>query len=131
MPGILHALRRTAFYYGGRVDMISPWYVRTIILPEDIFEKIQEIGIAFFTLEYARQCRSRILSDAPIKGRSLYLSTRNWRRRGSSDLVTDPYSEGELLDRIQGKRMRPAAVDMGLLVDGKGRREALLANAGQ
>lgn len=25
--GIMHSLRRTAFYYGSRVNMISPWYV--------------------------------------------------------------------------------------------------------
>jgi NAD(P)-dependent dehydrogenase (short-subunit alcohol dehydrogenase family) len=25
MRGIMHALRRTAFYYGSRVNMISPW----------------------------------------------------------------------------------------------------------
>lgn len=26
MRGIMHSLRRTAFYYGSRVNMISPWY---------------------------------------------------------------------------------------------------------
>lgn len=25
--GIMHSLRRTAFYYGSRVNVISPWYV--------------------------------------------------------------------------------------------------------
>lgn len=27
MRGIMHSLRRTAFYYGSRVNVISPWYV--------------------------------------------------------------------------------------------------------
>ena len=27
MRGVMHSLRRTAFWYGSRVNMISPWYV--------------------------------------------------------------------------------------------------------
>jgi NAD(P)-dependent dehydrogenase (short-subunit alcohol dehydrogenase family) len=28
--GIMHSMRRTAFYHGGRVNMISPWYYYTL-----------------------------------------------------------------------------------------------------
>lgn len=29
--GIMHSLRRTAHFYGSRVNMISPWYVTTMV----------------------------------------------------------------------------------------------------
>jgi NAD(P)-dependent dehydrogenase (short-subunit alcohol dehydrogenase family) len=32
MRGVMHSLRRTAYYYGSRVNVISPWYrLRTVV----------------------------------------------------------------------------------------------------
>jgi NAD(P)-dependent dehydrogenase (short-subunit alcohol dehydrogenase family) len=121
LRGVMHALRRTAFYYGSRVNMISPWYVRTNILPEETVEKTQEVGIEFATLEDAGQCLLRILSDESINGRSLFLSPRKWAKRGYLDLDTDSYLEEGVLGEIQGEQIRPAAVESGLFVDEKGR----------
>ncbi|KAF3042460.1 hypothetical protein E8E12_009767 [Didymella heteroderae] len=121
MRGIMHALRRTAFYYGSRVNMISPWYVKTSILPEETFQKTQEMGVEFATLEDAGKCLLRILSDESINGRSLFLSPRKWAKKGYVDLDTDPFLEEGLLGEIQNEQIRPAAIELGLFVDEKGR----------
>ena len=121
MRGVMHALRRTAFYYGSRVNIISPWYVKTDILPEETFQKTQEIGIEFATVEDAGRCLLRILSDQSINGRSLFLSPRKWAKKGYVDLDTDPYIEEGLLGEIQREQIRPAAVELGLFVHEKGR----------
>lgn len=39
--GIMHALRRVAFYYGSRVNVIAPWYVQTIMLPKETFDAVR------------------------------------------------------------------------------------------
>lgn len=49
--GIMHLLRRTAHYYGSRVDVISPWYVRTNILSEEAFRNVASVGVEFATAE--------------------------------------------------------------------------------
>lgn len=121
MRGILHALRRTAFYYGSRVNVISPWYVKTNILPAATFEKTQEQGIEFATLQDAGQCLLRILSDRSINGRSLFLSPRKWAKNGYLDLDTDGYFDKGLLGEIQREQIRPAAVELGLFVEEEGR----------
>ncbi|KAJ4993881.1 AdhA [Stagonosporopsis vannaccii] len=121
MRGMMHALRRTAFYYGSRVNVISPWFVKTNILPEETFEKTLEMGVEFATVEDAGQCLLRILSDREVNGRSLFLAPRKWAKRGYLDLDSDPFLEEGLLGEIQREQIRPAAVELGLFVDEKGR----------
>lgn len=36
MRGIIHSMRRTTHFYGSRINMISPWYVRAKILSEQL-----------------------------------------------------------------------------------------------
>lgn len=121
MRGMMHSLRRTAHFYGSRVNVISPWYVRTNILPEETFENTRKMGIEFATVEDAGQCLLRILSDRSINGRSLFLAPRKWAENGYLDLDTDPYLDEGLLAEIQGEQIRPAAVELGLFVEEKGR----------
>ncbi|KAF5717819.1 hypothetical protein FMUND_5550 [Fusarium mundagurra] len=56
--GIMHALRRTAFYYGSRVNVISPWYIRTGILSKDQFDQVEKSGVEFATAEDAGESQS-------------------------------------------------------------------------
>lgn len=121
MRGVMHALRRTAFYYGSRVNVISPWYVKTNILPAETFEKTREMGVEFATVEDAGQCLLGILSDREVNGRSLFVAPRKWARNGYVDLDTDLFLEEGLLGEIQREQIRPAAVELGLFVDEKGR----------
>lgn len=113
MRGIMHSLRRTAFYYGSRVNMISPWYVKTQILPEAAFQHVKDTGVEFATPEDAGQALLRILSDRSINGRSLFLSPRKWAPKGYLDLDIDDY-HNELLQEIQADQLKGAPVEEGL-----------------
>lgn len=61
MRGIMHSLRRTAHHYGSRVNVISPWYVRTNILSEEAFQHVSDVGVQFAEREDAGKCLLRIL----------------------------------------------------------------------
>lgn len=112
--GIMHALRRTAFYYGSRVNVISPWYVRTSILPKELFDKVEAAGVEFATVEDAGQCLLRLLSDPTANGRSLFLSPRKWAPRGYLDLDHEDYSGNELIQEIQAQQIIDSPVEAGL-----------------
>ncbi|KAF5603295.1 15-hydroxyprostaglandin dehydrogenase [Fusarium pseudocircinatum] len=111
--GIMHALRRTAFYYGSRVNVIAPWYIRTGILTRDQFDRVEKSGVEFATAEDAGECALRILSDPNINGRTLFVCARKWAPRGYMDLNIEDYPEG-LIQEIQEDQMRNAPVDLGL-----------------
>ncbi|PNP76627.1 hypothetical protein FNYG_10046 [Fusarium nygamai] len=111
--GIMHALRRTAFYYGSRVNVIAPWYIRTGILPKDQFDQVEKSGVEFATAEDAGECALKILSDTNINGRTLFVCARKWAHRGYMDLNIEDYLEG-LIQEIQEDQMRNAPVDLGL-----------------
>ncbi|KAJ9634510.1 hypothetical protein H2199_008967 [Coniosporium tulheliwenetii] len=66
MRGVMHSLRRTAHFYGSRVNMLSPWYgtltpfltphdpnwsryVRTKILTEASFDHVENYGVQMAT----------------------------------------------------------------------------------
>ncbi|KAK4032033.1 hypothetical protein C8A01DRAFT_41527 [Parachaetomium inaequale] len=112
--GIMHALRRTAFFHGSRVNVTSPWYVRTSILPQETFDQVEQSGVEFATKEDAGQCLLRILSDPTVNGRSLFLSPRKWAPRGYLDLDHEDYPGNELVQEIQADQIRNAPVELGL-----------------
>jgi NAD(P)-dependent dehydrogenase (short-subunit alcohol dehydrogenase family) len=114
--GIMHALRRTTRFYGSRVNMISPWYVRTKILSEADFNDVEKAGVQLATLEDGGQCLLRILSDGSINGRSLFLSARKWAAKGYLDLDLDEYAGNELLDEIQADQVKFAPPESGLFL---------------
>lgn len=112
----MHSLRRTAYYYGSRVNMISPWYVRTNILSDEDFSAVEKVGVQLATAEDAGQCLLRILSDREVNGRSLFVSARKWAKRGYVDLDLDEYTGNELLQEIQADQVRFAPPEKGLFV---------------
>ncbi|THW90754.1 NAD(P)-binding protein [Aureobasidium pullulans] len=113
--GIMHSLRRTAHYYGSRVNVISPWYVKTKILSEEAFEQVKSKGVEFATTEDAGSCLLRILSDKSVNGHSFFLSARKWASRGYLDLDLEDY-EDELLKEIQKDQLANAPPEDGLMI---------------
>ncbi|OJJ89343.1 putative short chain dehydrogenase/reductase [Aspergillus glaucus CBS 516.65] len=116
MRGIMHSLRRTAFYYGSRVNVISPWYVKTNILSDEAFEHVSSVGIQFAEAEDAGQCLLRILGDTSINGHSIFVSGRKWATKGYMDLDLDDYSGNSLVNEIQEDQVKSAPVPLGLFV---------------
>ncbi|PQE31736.1 short chain dehydrogenase reductase family oxidoreductase protein [Rutstroemia sp. NJR-2017a WRK4] len=130
--GIMHSLRRTAYYYGGRVNVISPWYIPTRILPATAFAHVQSRGVQLATPSSASACLLRILSDRTMSGRSLFVSPHKWApERGYLDLGLDGWFTGEddddqddegrkskkeLLKEIQRDQMLGAPVEEGLFI---------------
>ncbi|CAD6448082.1 a5b06126-4122-436a-b05f-93c5a7e10e36 [Sclerotinia trifoliorum] len=114
--GIMHSMRRTAFYYGSRVNVISPWYVKTNILSEDAFAHVAKSGVQFAEPEDAGSCLLRILSDQTINGKSLFLSAKKWASAGFLDLDVDDYPGNELIQEIQVDQMKSAPVSEGLFL---------------
>lgn len=129
-------MRRTAFYYGSRVNVISPWlalcplhpdrlsnrvankcsrYVRTNILPPEVIARVQEVGVQFAEAADAGECLLRVLSDTNINGRSIFLSGRKWAPRGYMDLDLEDYSDA-LVQEIQEDQMKAAPPAVGLFV---------------
>ncbi|KAH0281372.1 phosphoglycerate mutase-like protein, partial [Aureobasidium melanogenum] len=113
--GIMHSLRRTAHLFGSRVNVISPWYVKTKVLSEEALEHVKSKGVDFATEEDAGQCLSRILSDRDVNGHSFFLSPRKWPSRGYVDFDLE-YSEDELLKEIQKAQLISAPPEDGLFV---------------
>lgn len=112
--GIMHALRRTAHYYGSRVNVINPWYVKTAILSAEVFEDIKSKGVEFATTEDAGQCLLRLLSDKTVNGHSLFVAARKWAPKGYMDLDLENTEENELRKEVQIDQMRGAPVKIGL-----------------
>ncbi|CAN9203249.1 unnamed protein product [Alternaria alternata] len=96
MRGIMHSLRRTAYYYGSRINMISPWYVRTKILTDDDFDAVEKAGVQLATTE-----------DAGHK---------KVGTEGYIDLDLDEYPGNDLLEEIQADQVKFAPVEAGLFV---------------
>ncbi|KAL2066805.1 hypothetical protein VTL71DRAFT_1229 [Oculimacula yallundae] len=116
MRGIMHSLRRTAGWYGSRVNVISPWYVRTNILSEEAFDAVSASGVSFAQPEDAGRCLLRILSDPSMNGKSLFLSPRKWAPNGFLDLDLDDYPGNELLQEIQREQICTDPVEKGLFL---------------
>ncbi|KAK9327191.1 hypothetical protein V1520DRAFT_349463 [Lipomyces starkeyi] len=117
MRGIMHSLRRTAYYYGSRVNIISPWwYVKTKIMSEQAFAHVAEVGVQFAEAEDAGRCLLRILSDASINGHSFFIAARKWASRGYMDLDLDDYPGNALIQEMQEDQMKSAPVSMGLFI---------------
>ncbi|OBU00799.2 hypothetical protein VE01_01135 [Pseudogymnoascus verrucosus] len=114
--GIMHTLRRTAFYHGTRVNLISPWYVKTSILSTEEFAHVESRGVQFAEAEDAGSALLRLLSDTTINGRSLFVSARKWAPAGYLDLDVDDYPGNELIQEIQVAQMAAAPVEEGLFV---------------
>lgn len=112
--GIMHGLRRTAHFYGSRVNMISPYYVETTVLPKKVYEYIRGKGIDFASLEDAGQCLLRLLSDPTVNGHSLFVAPRKWAPRGYMDLDLENTEGTALLKEIQIEQMVSEPVDSGL-----------------
>ncbi|KAJ6127223.1 adam [Penicillium sp. IBT 18751x] len=116
MRGIMHSLRRTAFYYGSRVNVISPWYVKTKILSEEAFAHVTSVGVQFAEASEAGECLLHILRDTSINGRSFFVSGKKWSPQGYIDLDLEDYRGNALLESIQGDQVKSAPVEMGLFV---------------
>ncbi|RHZ55161.1 putative short chain dehydrogenase/reductase [Aspergillus thermomutatus] len=94
--GIMHSLRRTAFYYGSRINVISPWYVKTNILSDEAFAHVKSAG------------------DQTINGPSLFVSGRKWAPKGYMDLDLDDYPGNPLIQGIQEDQLKPEHFSLGL-----------------
>ncbi|KAJ5823677.1 adam [Penicillium robsamsonii] len=116
MRGVMHSLRRTAFYYGSRVNIISPWYVKTNILSEEAFAHITSVGVQFAEASEAGQCLLHILSDSTINGRSFFVCGKKWSPKGYMDLELEDYQGNSLVQSIQEDQVKSAPVEMGLFV---------------
>lgn len=114
--GIMHSLRRTSHFYGSRVNVIHPWYVKTKILSDRVFEEVRTKGVEFATTEDAGQCLLRILSDTTINGRSLFIAARKWASTGYMDLDLEDTEENELRKEMQFDQMRGNPVRDGLFI---------------
>jgi NAD(P)-dependent dehydrogenase (short-subunit alcohol dehydrogenase family) len=114
--GIMHALRRTTHYYGSRVNIISPWYIRTNILPDKTWDQVASVGVQFATLEDAGRCLLRILADPGVNGHSFFLAPRRWAPSGFMDFDLEDYMD-PLLQEIQEMQMASAPPSMGLFSD--------------
>lgn len=114
--GIMHTLRRTAHYHGSRVNLLSPWYVRTLILPESAFKHVEDAGVEFATGEDGGRLLLRLLSDKSINGRHLFLAPRKWAPNGYLDLDIDDYKGNELMEGIQADQLKGAPVEDGLFL---------------
>ncbi|KGO42689.1 hypothetical protein PEX1_104960 [Penicillium expansum] len=116
MRGIMHSLRRTAFFYGSRVNVISPWYVNTNILSDEAFKHVSSVGVEFAQAEDATQYLLRILSVRSVNGHSFFVSGRKWESSGYMDLDLEDYTSNALIREIQEDQIKSAPVELGLLV---------------
>ncbi|KAJ5553923.1 adam [Penicillium frequentans] len=116
MRGMMHSLRRTAYFYGSRVNVISPWYVKTNILSEEDFAHITSVGVQFAETSDASQCLLHILNDSTINGRSYFISGKKWSSKGYLDLDLEDYQGNSLVESIQEDQVKSAPVEMGLFV---------------
>lgn len=116
MRGLLHALRRTMYHSGSRINLIAPYYIKTSILSEETFEAVKKKGIVFAELEDAQRCLLRILSDNTMNGRSLFVGGKKWAPQGFWDLDVDDYKD-PLLEEVQIDQLRSAPAELGLFVD--------------
>lgn len=118
MRGIMHSLRQTSHFHRTRVNMISPWYIKTSILTQEQFEHVTSAGVQFAELEDAQAALLRLLSDTSINGKSLFVGARRWepaRETGYWDLDVDDHHD-ELHKQIQEEQMWAVPVSLGAFV---------------
>ncbi|KAF2676340.1 NAD(P)-binding protein [Lentithecium fluviatile CBS 122367] len=113
MRGIMHSMRRTAFYCESRVNIVSPWHVKTRTLSKSQFEHVENAEVQFAEAEDAGKCLLRILSYKSINGRSLFTVARKWTPRGYLDLDVDEYPRNHLIHEIQADQVKSAPVEQG------------------
>ncbi|KAI0145351.1 hypothetical protein GGR57DRAFT_480495 [Xylariaceae sp. FL1272] len=114
--GIMRSLRRTTSHYGSRINVISPWYVRTQILTKDQFDNVESAGVTFAEALDAGQALLRLLSDKELNGKTIFVSPRKWAPRGYMDPDVDDFPEGSLLAEIQAEQVVSAPGEVGLFV---------------
>lgn len=114
MRSIIHSLRRTAHLYGSRVNVTHPWYVKTKIMAEEVFEDIKPKGVEFARVEDAGTCLLRIRGGESVNGYSFFIAARRWACSGFMDLGLEDTEEDELRREIQVNRIRGAPVGAGL-----------------
>lgn len=112
----MHVLRRTTFYYGSRVNLISPFFVKTTSLPEAVLQHIEDSGVQFSEAKDAAACLLRILSDRQVNGHSFFISPRKWVPKGYIDLDVDDFSGNSFMQDIQKDLVLAAPVEAGLFV---------------
>lgn len=116
----MHAMRRTSYHYGSRINVISPWYVRTSILSPEAFSAVEKLGIVLATVEEAQEALLRLLSDTSINGRSIFVSGKKYSREGYIDLDLDDYhgnGGNDLLVQIEHDQMLGGEPENGLYPD--------------
>jgi len=113
----MHAMRRVAHHYKSRVNVISPWYVRTKILTKEVFDHVQGAGVEFAEAEDAGQCLLGILCDEKVNGHSFFIAPRKWAPRGYIDLGLEEEAESsDLLKEMQKMQMASAPPETGLFL---------------
>ena len=75
-------LGRTALFYGSRVNVIHPWYLRTKILSEKVFEDVKSKGVEFALAKDAGRCLLKILVDDSVNRHSLFIAAKKWASGG-------------------------------------------------
>jgi len=108
--GIMHNLRRMTHYYTSRVNVISPWYVRTNILSSEAFDAVQKEGVEFAKAADGGDLALRIMSDDKVNGHSFFLAPRKWANKGYVDLDPEDYTEDTAFLR-EVQRMQMAGVE--------------------
>lgn len=116
MRGMLHSLRRTTHFYGSRVNVIHPWYVKTAILSEEEFASIEAKGVELALAEDAGQCLLRIVGDSSINGHSFFIAARRWAKNGYMDTELEDTEESELRKEIQVDQLIGAPAEAGLFL---------------
>ncbi|KAJ5275269.1 hypothetical protein N7505_003814 [Penicillium chrysogenum] len=116
MRGMMHSLRRTAFFYGSRVNIISPWYVNTNILSDESFKHGSSVGVESAQAEDATQYLLRILSVRSINRHSFLVSGWKLASSGYMNLDLEDYPSNALICEIQEDQIKSAPVELGLLV---------------
>lgn len=116
MRGVMHSLRRTMHFIGSRVNLVSPWYIRSGILTKDQFDGVEKLGVQLALLEDAQKALLRICSDVSVNGRNLFISPRKWREQGYWDMNIDDYHEMPEIENVQQEQMwgEPASLGFSL-----------------
>ena len=67
---LMRTYRRTCWQKGIRVNIISPWYIETAIMPEEYKKHLASQGVKFAAKEDAAAAVMHIASDPSINGES-------------------------------------------------------------
>ena len=93
--------------------MIAPYYIKTNILSEEIWDDLEGKGVVFAEIEDAQQALLKLLSDQSINGKALFVSGKKWAPQGYLDLDLDDL-KSDLLGVIQTDQLRNAPAELGL-----------------